>query len=162
MGKMHKLILVSFGFFSALTFHPVWGRVAAALVGIFIAVRLVSSMESRGRFLLILILPVLCFLVTTYAGNGLNNWLNDNMPEQVLGDVIYYFREAGIAAVPAVNGTRELVYTGNPDSLTSSGMKIHHFLMFFVSVFGAFALCFLDNKNRIPESLKARKYRNQS
>ena len=107
--KMHNLVLISFGFFSALTFHPVWGRVAAALVGILLAIVLVASIRSKWRFLLLLVLPVVCFLIITYTGNGLDRWLNSNTPEDVLGDMVYYFKEAGKSAIPATQGTTTLV-----------------------------------------------------
>jgi len=159
MGKMSNLVFVCFGFFSALTFHSVWGRVAAAIVGIFIAVKLVLTMKSSVRFVFLLVFPVMCFLLATYAGNGFNNWLTENTPELVLGDVVYYFREAGVAASPAVSGAKELISTGNPDSFASEGMKVHYFLMLFVSLSGAFVLCINDNKHKVPEAIRQRKNR---
>ena len=149
-NRMHKLILVLFGFFSALTIHSIWGRVSAAFVGIFLAIALVSSMTSKWKFLLLLVFPVSCFLIVSYAGNGLNSWLNENTPEDVLGDIVYYFAEAGKTAAPAVQGTTELVKTGNPDALTQNGLKLHHCMMLLVSVVGAFVLCFTcyANKNK--------------
>ena len=80
-NRMCSLILILFGFFSALTFHPVWGRMASALVGVSIAILLISSTTVKWRFALFFMLPVICFLATTYAGYELNNWLNENSPE---------------------------------------------------------------------------------
>ena len=145
--RMHNLILISFGFFSALTFHPVWGRVSGALVGIFLAIVLICSMQSKNRFLLVFVLPVICFLLVTYAGNGLNNWLAENKPEEVVGDVIHYFKETGKSVVPAVEGTTELVGTGDPDSLTNTGLKLHYFMMLFFILVSAPILCIIGYRN---------------
>lgn len=153
-NRMHNLVLVFFGFFSALTFHPVWGRVASALVGISFAIALVCSMNARWRFALFFVLPVICFLATSYAGHELSNWLNENSPEAVAGDIFYYFGAAGKSVVPVVKGVTEMVETGNPDSLTSSGLKLHHFMMLLSSVFGAFILCFICYKDKISKSCK--------
>jgi len=146
-NRMQNLILICFGFFSALTFHPVWGRVSGALVGIFLAIVLICSMQSKNRFLLVFVLPIICFLLVTYAGNGLNNWLTDNSPEEVVGDIIHYFKETGRSIVPAVEGTTELVETGNPDSLTNTGLKLHYFMMFFFILISAPILCIIGYRN---------------
>lgn len=151
-NRMCNLILIFFGFFSALTFHPVWGRVAAALVGISFAILLISSMNAKWRFALFFVLPVICFLATSYAGYELNNWLNENSPEAVVGDIFYYFSAAGKSVVPVVKGVTEMVETGNPDSLTNSGLKLHHFMMLLSSVFGAFVLSIICYKDRISQS----------
>ena len=147
-NKMHNLVLISFGFFSALSFHPVWGRIAAAMVGIFFAIVLVASIKTKWRFLLLLVLPVVCFLIVTYTGNGLGDWLSSNSPEAVAGDMIYYFKEAGRSAMPATQGVTSLVKTGDPDSLANNGLKLHHFVMLLVSVFGAFVLCGFDHRKK--------------
>jgi len=148
-NRMHNLILILFGFFSALSFHPVWGRVSSALVGIFIAIVLISSIEAKWKFSLFLVLPVICFLATSYAGYELSNWLDENSPEDVLGDSVYYFREAGKSVVPVVKGVTEIKEIGNPDFLTNSGLKLHHFAMLLVSVLGAFVVCIKGYRNKV-------------
>ena len=149
-NRMCNLILILFGFFSALTFHPVWGRIASALVGISFAILLVSSMSAKWRFALFFILPVICFLATSYAGYELNNWLNENSPEAVIGDIVYYFSEAGKSAVPIVKGITEISKTGNSDSL--SKLKLHHFMMLLSSVVGAFVLVVISYKDKTSKN----------
>ncbi len=151
-NKMCNLILIFFGFFSALTFHPVWGRIASALVGITFAILLISSMNARWRFALFFVLPVICFLATTYAGHELSNWLNENSPEAVVGDIIYYFGAAGKSVVPVVKGVTEISKTGSSDSL--SKLKLHHFVMLLSSVFGAFVLVVISYKDKASEICK--------
>ena len=151
-NRMCNLILIFFGFFSALTFHPVWGRIASALVGITFAILLISSMNAKWRFALFFVLPVICFLATSYAGHELSNWLNENSPEAVVGDIFCYFGAAGKSVIPVVKGVTEMVETGNPDSLTNSGLKLHHFVMLLSSVFGAFVLSIICYRDRISQN----------
>lgn len=148
-NRMCNLILILFGFFSALTFHPVWGRIASALVGVSIAILLVSSMTAKWRFALFFILPVICFLATSYAGYELSSWLNENSPEEVIGDIVYYFSAAGKSVVPVVKGITEISKTGNSDSL--SKLKLHHFMMLLASVLGAFVLVVISYKDKTLE-----------
>ena len=149
-NRMCNLILIFFGFFSALTFHPVWGRMASALVGVSIAILLISSTTVKWRFALFFMLPVICFLATTYAGYELNNWLNENSPEAVVGDIVYYFSAAGKSVVPVVKVVTEISKTGSSDSL--SKLKLHHFMMLLTSVFGAFVLSNICYKDRISQN----------
>ncbi len=125
--KDWKFPTTVFAVFVTLSLHPsVYGRIAAALAGILVAVCWLRRTKGVAKkFALCLTLPVVTFLAFSHISIIINNALEANSVTSFMGDTAYYFREAVVQTCQFIKRLPRLS-TGDVDVF--EGLKMQYVL----------------------------------